>query len=166
IFLLFHSSQLFDDVSPDIAHPYFAALTHLFDHLNEFFSSFLRQPRYGDAYNLSIVRRCHPQLGLQNRLFYLTNYGMIPRLNNDKSALRYREGGYLVEGAGGSVIIHTDVIQKGQRGPAGAYLSQILLQSGNRLFHLHFTFFDDLRFHKIPNYSTSLPSPPRLFSAY
>ena len=93
-------------ISADIPDSHLGGLPLLLDILYQFFSPFLRKLREYQADHFAVVGRINPQIGHVDRLLNGLHHGGLPGLYLQDTGLRNADISHLLQGGGGSVIVH------------------------------------------------------------
>ncbi|MPM66528.1 hypothetical protein SDC9_113437 [bioreactor metagenome] len=104
--------------------------------LHQLLAPLLRQLGKAQAQAFSVVLGVNAQVRVLDGLFNGFQGRCVPGLNHQGPGVRRGDGGNLLNGRGGPVIIHGNAVQHGGVGPAGTHGGKIRRHGLDALFHL------------------------------
>ena len=83
----------------------------------------------------AVVAGIEADVRFEDGLFDGADGAAVPGLNDDETGLRGTDGGELVEGRGGAVVVHLEVLYDGGAGAAGSDGGQVSPEGVHGLLH-------------------------------
>src|SRR5262245_29239303 len=135
VFVFEHLFQVLVAVPADIADGGPMLLQDLMYVFGKLFPALFGERRNWDTNQTAVVGGVQTQVGGSDRFLNRTDQRNVIGLNRDQRRIRGSQLRNLINGSRRSVIVNLDIVQNGDRSPAGSYRCEFFTNIVDSLFH-------------------------------